>query len=136
MYISENVLVAGYGFSSYGSKPQCGVMHSRQPSPFCISFLELHSYYIVTCRWVRVTKITGSRSDDCIYWCSFTITLNSDSLQSLTLYEPLHSLLDCEHLPFCYDERRIPANTLNCLERCLSLENALIQSPLVLATIF
>jgi hypothetical protein len=82
MYVSENVLVVGYGLPSCGRKPQYGVMHSRHPSPFCTSFLEQHSYYIATCREVRVTKITGSRSDEWIYWCSLTITLNSDFSES------------------------------------------------------
>jgi hypothetical protein len=50
-----------------------------------------------------------------IYWRSFIITLNSDSLQSLTVYSSRHSLLDNDHLPVYYDERRIPAHTLNCL---------------------
>jgi hypothetical protein len=49
---------------------------------------------------VRVTKITGSRSDEWIYWRSFTITLNSDSLQSLTVHDSLHSLLDHKRLLF------------------------------------
>jgi hypothetical protein len=75
---------------------------------------------------IRVTNLTGSRSDDWIYWRSFKIILNSDSLQSLTVYDSLHSLLAHERLPVYYDERRNPALTLNCLERCLSLESTLI----------
>jgi hypothetical protein len=75
---------------------------------------------------VRVTKSMGSRLDEWIYWCSFTFTLTSDSLQSLTVHDLLHSLLDHKRLPFYYDERRIPAHTLNCFERWLSLESTLI----------
>jgi hypothetical protein len=70
-----------------------------------------------------MTIIMDSRLDEWIYWCCFTITLNSDSLQSLTGYNSFHSLLDYECLPFYYDERRIPAH---CLERCLSIESTLI----------
>jgi hypothetical protein len=69
--------------------------------------------------------ITDSRSDEWIYWCSFIVTRNFDSLQSLTVYDSLHYLLDHERLPFYYDERRIPAHILNCLEQCLSLESTL-----------
>jgi hypothetical protein len=68
----------------------------------------------------------GSRSDELIYWCSFAITLSYNSLQSVIVYDSLHSLLDHERLPFYYDERKIPAHTLNCLERCRSLESPLI----------
>jgi hypothetical protein len=32
------------------------------------NFFEKNTLNIVTCREVRVTKITGSRSDDYIYW--------------------------------------------------------------------
>jgi hypothetical protein len=92
-------------------------------SYFVVVSFELR---IATCKGVRVTKIMGSRSDEWIYWCSFTITLNSDSLQSLTVYYLLYSLLDHERLPFCYEERRIPAHTLNFLGRHLSLESTLI----------
>jgi hypothetical protein len=86
--------------------------------------VEMHN--TVTCRGVHVVKIMGSRSDEWIYWCSFTITLNSDSLHSLTVYVSLHSLLNHERLPLYYDKRRIPAHTLNCLEQRLSLESTLI----------
>jgi hypothetical protein len=72
---------------------------------------------------VRMKITTGSRSDERIYWSYFTITLNSDSLQSLTVYDLLHFLLDHECLPSYYDEQRIPAH---CLERCLSIESTLI----------
>jgi hypothetical protein len=47
-----------------------------------------------------VAKITGSRSDEWSFWCSFTITLNFDNLQSMTLYDSLRSFLDQERLPF------------------------------------
>jgi hypothetical protein len=73
-------------------------------------------------RGVRVTKLTGSRTDELIYWWSFTIAINYDSLQSMTFYDSLLSLLDHEHLPFFYNERRISAHTSNCTERCLALE--------------
>jgi hypothetical protein len=43
----------------------------------------------------------GSGLDDCIYWQFFTITINEDSSQSITVYDSLHSLLDYECLPFC-----------------------------------
>jgi hypothetical protein len=33
----------------------------------------------------------GSRCDDWVYWHFFTITFNSDSLQSVTLYDSFHS---------------------------------------------
>jgi hypothetical protein len=82
---------------------------------------------IATCKGVGMTKLTDSRSDKWIYWCSFTTTINSDSLQSLTVYDSLHSLLaHGGRLAFCYNERRISAHTLNCLEQCLSLESTLI----------
>jgi hypothetical protein len=63
-----------------------------------------------------------NRSDEWIYRYSFTITLDSDSLQSLTVYDALHSFLDHERHPFYYDERRIPAHTCyTCLnDVCLS----------------
>jgi hypothetical protein len=41
----------------------------------------------------------------------------------VSVYDPLHSLLDHKSLPFYYDERRISAHGL---ERCLSLESTLI----------
>jgi hypothetical protein len=59
------------------------------------------------CRGVRVAKLTGSRLDEWIYWYSLIIALSSDSLQSLKIYDSLHSLLDHERLPFYYDEQRI-----------------------------
>jgi hypothetical protein len=88
--------------------------------------LLTQNIHIATCKGVGETKLTSYRSDEWIHWCSFTITLNSDSLQLLTLYDLLHFLLDHERLPFYYDERRIPAHTFNCLERCLSLESTSI----------
>jgi hypothetical protein len=46
-----------------------------------------------------VTKITGSGLDDWIYW-HFTITINYNSSQSMTVPDSLHSLLDYECLLF------------------------------------
>jgi hypothetical protein len=43
----------------------------------------------------------GSGLDDWIYWHFFTITINYESSQSITVYDWLHSLLDYECLPFC-----------------------------------
>jgi hypothetical protein len=46
----------------------------------------------------------GSGLDDLIYWHFFTITLNYDSSQSVTVYDSLNSLLDHELLLFHCDE--------------------------------
>jgi hypothetical protein len=62
------------------------------------------SLNIATCWVVRVMKLMCSRSGEWIYWCSFTVTLSYDSLQLLTVYDLLHSVLDHECLPFCYEE--------------------------------
>jgi hypothetical protein len=35
---------------------------------FLFNFYKPTDLNIVTCKWVRVTKIKGSRSDDWIYW--------------------------------------------------------------------
>jgi hypothetical protein len=58
------------------------------------------------------------------FWHFFTITLNCDSSQSVTVHDSLHSLLDHERLLFLSDEWRtkVPADTLNCLDRHLSDE--------------
>jgi hypothetical protein len=47
--------------------------------------------------------ITGSGLDDWIYWYFFRITTNYNSSQSMTVYDSLHSLLDCERVLFCCD---------------------------------
>jgi hypothetical protein len=77
---------------------------------------------------VRVTEITGSRTDGWIHWCNFIITISYDSSESVTVYDSLSSLMNHERLLFAVtnDERRIPAHTLNCLERLLSVESTLI----------
>jgi hypothetical protein len=43
----------------------------------------------------------GSGFDDWIYWHFFTITVNYDSSQSMTVYDSLSSLLNYQCLPFC-----------------------------------
>jgi hypothetical protein len=44
---------------------------------FLFHYITTFDYCIVTCRGVRVTKITGSRLDDWIYWhFGYTLTLN------------------------------------------------------------
>jgi hypothetical protein len=50
--------------------------------------------------------IMDSRFDDWFYWHFFTITLNSDGLESMTVYDSLHSLLDHQRLLFHCDEWR------------------------------
>jgi hypothetical protein len=66
--------------------------------------------------------IMVSGLDDWIYWHFFTITVNYDSSQSMTVSDLLHCLLEHERLLFHCDEWRITAHVLNCLERCLSDE--------------
>jgi hypothetical protein len=67
----------------------------------------------------------GSECDDWVYWHFYTITLNSDSLQSMTVYyDSPHSLLDHERLLFYYDEQELlltPWTALN--DVCLSNES-------------
>jgi hypothetical protein len=53
---------------------------------------------------VCVTNITGSELVDWICWHFFTITINYDSSQSMTVYDSLHSLLGYERLLFHCDE--------------------------------
>jgi hypothetical protein len=50
--------------------------------------------------------IMGSKLDDWIYWHFFTITINYNSSQSMTVYCSLHSLLNYECLLFHSDEWR------------------------------
>jgi hypothetical protein len=57
----------------------------------------------------------GSRLHDEIYWHFFTIAINYDSSQSMTVHDSLYSLLNYERLLFHCDERRITAHTLNSL---------------------
>jgi hypothetical protein len=66
--------------------------------------------------------IMGSGLDVRIYWHFFTITINYDSSQSMSVYDLLHSLLDHEHVLFhCDDQWRISAHTLNSLnDICLT----------------
>jgi hypothetical protein len=97
-----------------------------QPSPYqSPSYLSKIHFNIARFKGVRVTKLTGSRSYERIYLCSFTITLSSDRLQTMTVYDSLHSLLDHKRLLFHCDERRISVHTLNCLERCPSAESTI-----------
>jgi hypothetical protein len=60
-------------------------------------------YYHKGLSWL---VIVSSGFDDWIYWHFFTITINYDSLQSVTLYESLHSLLNHERFLFHCDEWR------------------------------
>jgi hypothetical protein len=46
----------------------------------------------------------GSGFDDWIYCHFFTITVNYDNSQSVTVYDLLQSLLDYEHLLFHCNE--------------------------------
>jgi hypothetical protein len=80
-------------------------------------------YSIATYSGLVWLIIMGLGFDDWVYWHFFTITINYDSSQSVTVYNLLHSLLDHEWLFFHYIEWQITAHTLNCLERHLSDES-------------
>jgi hypothetical protein len=64
---------------------------------------RMQNFNIVMYRGGRLVTI-GSELDDGIYWLLFTITINYNSSQSMTLYDSLHSLLDYECLPFCVND--------------------------------
>jgi hypothetical protein len=60
----------------------------------------------VTCWGLAWRIIVASRFDDWIFWHFFTITFDSDSLQSMTVYDSLRSLLYHDLLLFQRDEWR------------------------------
>jgi hypothetical protein len=57
----------------------------------------------------------GSGFDDWIYWHFFTIITSSNSPQSMTMWDSLHSWLDHECLLLHCDEWRIIAHTVDSL---------------------
>jgi hypothetical protein len=84
-------------------------------------FIRVHYCYVSgSFAWLMVM---GSGFDDWVYWHFCTIIINYDSLQSMTAYYSLYSLLDDESLLFHCDELRITAHALSCLERRLSDES-------------
>jgi hypothetical protein len=83
----------------------------------------LYSKNIVTHSRFEWLIIMGSGFCDWVCWHFFTIAINYNSSQPMAVYDSLHSLLDHERLLFLCDERRITADTLNCLERRLSDES-------------
>jgi hypothetical protein len=73
-----------------------------------IMFLDIihRPVYIFTYSGLAWLIIMGSGLYVWIYWHFFTITINYNSSQSMTVYGSLHSLLDYECLLFHCDERR------------------------------
>jgi hypothetical protein len=67
-------------------------------------YLQTKCHNIVTYEGLAWLIIMGSGFDDWIYWHFFTITVNYDSSQSMTVYDSLPSLLDHECLLFHCDE--------------------------------
>jgi hypothetical protein len=68
----------------------------------------------------------GSRFDDWTNCRVFTITINYDISQSMTVYHSLHSLLGRERLLFHLDERQTTAHILNSLNSSESVESELL----------
>jgi hypothetical protein len=109
--------------------PDCGpfLIHtyihafSTKWSPISFSsqnFIYFHEF------GVSCLIITGSGFDDLIYLYFFTITINSDSSQSMTAWDTLHSLLDHERPLFhCVEWRTtnpLRINPLNSLNQLVS----------------
>jgi hypothetical protein len=60
-------------------------------------------FCIVTCRGVRETKITASRSAEWIYWCSFTMTHTEYHLQHFNYSDAFWLLFDRRLLTSLFD---------------------------------
>jgi hypothetical protein len=92
-----------------------------------------HSMYdTVTCTWLAWRIIMGSGFDECVYWHFFTITINYNSSQLMTVHDSFLSLLDHDRLLFHYSHIEVPWTTSyltnpswrisDCLERRLANE--------------